>query len=605
MAEESSDTRMAALTYPLPTAALMRKMAQEWPGRRTVKDTLLEYERGIYEDFDDATHSSLERMYGRNKTEDAMRCTWRVPRLTSVLNRKQNPGILVDLYGNVIRIMWSSRREQERLDCMSYRVAKIMAKIRPCSASDALAECFDVRYVDLINRRLHACSTQPYAVESDAALHLAEDVVVYMNRYMAHVRTSQTVYEKTVKDGMLELNVHSLQTFKNVYPDAKVDGLTDTTSKTRLATTLWLEHSEHEYFVSTAFGERTDKRAFNLYRGLVYSRLNLDDVDASEALPLIRHIYEVWCDGNDEHLQYVVDWLAHLIQHPCTKTKVALVIRSRQGAGRRIIIEKLKAIFGTHFKRLRIEDVRGNFNPGLLDALVVFLDETVYSGDKVGANKLKSLITEPDHRIKDKFRRDVVVQNLSNVIVTTNDRWAMPVEEDCRRSFVLDCNDKYATGTPEHAAYFKGLADIDPRCLFKLLLGIDISHFNPAVIPVTAGQRQQKEITLETSAQWWLDVLRRKDGNLLGKEVEKTVVYDHYRRWMSANAPERRVEASNWFWMQLTEMVAHTTRRVGPRSARVHAVIFPEYDAAKARFCAYVESVSGYPYLFRDGTRQG
>lgn len=101
-----------------------------------------------------------------------------------------------------------------------------------------------------------------------------------------------------------------------------------------------------------------------------------------EVKPVVQHIHHIWCRGDSHLAQYVIRWLASVVQKPWQKTRVALLLRSRQeGAGKGVIMTLLSKIFGTHYKSLPLERVTGRFNAQLQDVLMLFLDETTWGGN--------------------------------------------------------------------------------------------------------------------------------------------------------------------------------------------------------------------------------
>jgi len=56
--------------------------------------------------------------------------------------------------------------------------------------------------------------------------------------------------------------------------------------------------------------------------------------------PWLNHIKYVFCDGNQEHYEFSMSWLAHMLQKPDEKCPVSIVIRStREGTGKNTLTD--------------------------------------------------------------------------------------------------------------------------------------------------------------------------------------------------------------------------------------------------------------------------
>src|SRR5260221_12172144 len=119
------------------------------------------------------------------------------------------------------------------------------------------------------------------------------------------------------------------------------------------------------------FCENASERTFNLYHGLNIDADALATYDMELAQPWIDHVKEIVCNGNEEVFDYTIKYFAHLIQKPLTKTNVAFVMRSRQGAGKGSCLRPIKEIFGEYFKSCKTSSLTGEFNSMLRDTIIL------------------------------------------------------------------------------------------------------------------------------------------------------------------------------------------------------------------------------------------
>ena len=70
---------------------------------------------------------------------------------------------------------------------------------------------------------------------------------------------------------------------------------------------------------------------FNLYFGLKIEMIhNITDYDCNMDLvhPFISHITDVFCKENQQHVDYILNLIANIVQKPSQPNMVAVVIKS-------------------------------------------------------------------------------------------------------------------------------------------------------------------------------------------------------------------------------------------------------------------------------------
>lgn len=84
-----------------------------------------------------------------------------------------------------------------------------------------------------------------------------------------------------------------------------------------------------------------DPEALNLWRGFLCDGKDLpEDIDIDELVkPIVDHLFEVVVNKVQQHLDWLLDWMANMIQHPERKSMVAIVLFGRQGCGKGIIFD--------------------------------------------------------------------------------------------------------------------------------------------------------------------------------------------------------------------------------------------------------------------------
>jgi hypothetical protein len=235
-------------------------------------------------------------------------------------------------------------------------------------------------------------------------------------------------------------------------------------------------------------------------------------VDNNKFRRLLWHIKHIWCCGDKERFQYVMGWFASMIQRPDIKVGTAILLKSRPGRGKNIIVDFIgKKLLG---KQLYvccndIEDVIGRFNGILMNKLLTCCDEiSNYGGAYRSNDKLKSLITQEEINIEHKGMEKITINDRNRYIFLTNNDWPIKVTPGDRRYFCLELDSTKKLGID----YYDALADElnNPDCarhFFHCLAQLDLSNWRYQKIPMTNLKQELKENSIPAPIQFLKDCL--------------------------------------------------------------------------------------------------
>jgi len=200
---------------------------------------------------------------------------------------------------------------------------------------------------------------------------------------------------------------------------------------------------------------------------------------------VLKHLKSVVCADDDIKYEYLINYLAHMLQKPEQKPGVMLVMVGEQGSGKGVTLKLIRRIFeGSSSIFNNIEHIVGNFNSALERLYVVMLDEALFAGDKKSTDRMKSLITEDVIRIEAKHQPSRQIRSYHRFIATTNHSHFAHIDSGDRRHQFFFVSDS-KVGDYE---YFEGLlSEIgDDQALANLVYYLsnrDISKFRPASLP--------------------------------------------------------------------------------------------------------------------------
>lgn len=297
----------------------------------------------------------------------------------------------------------------------------------------------------------------------------------------------------------------------------------------KAAGAFWIDHPQRRQYETIVFAPGQEvEDAYNLWRGFA-----CDSLPGDRHKPFLDHVRNNVCSGNPEHYNYLVGWMARLVQHPDGPGEVAVVLRGRRGTGKSFFAKVLGALFGRHY--LQVSDSKhlvGSFNAHLRDTVLLFGDEAFFAGDKKHESVLKTLVTEEHLVIEGKGVDAEAAPNYVHLVLASNEDWVVPAGLDERRFFVMEVGD----GHKQDHAYFKHIKDeLDNGGLENLLhflLTYDLSSFEVRQVPQTKALQEQKIMSMSPEAQWMYEKLW--EGRVLKTDQEwrtkimKDTLYEDY-----------------------------------------------------------------------------
>lgn len=357
----------------------------------------------------------------------------------------------------------------------------------------------------------------------------------------------------------------------------------------------WLQHPMRRQYDTMRFMPLLDKEGvYNLWRGFAY-----------EAIPgncdlYLQHVKENVCGGNEIVYEYLIYWMARVIQEPATAGEVAIVLRGGKGTGKGFFARSFGKLFGRHFMHIaNAKHLVGNFNAHLQDCVLLYADEAFFAGDKSHESVLKMLITEDILPIEKKGYDVEAAPNFVHLIMASNDPHVIRATGDERRYLVLDMGE----GKKQNSVFFGSmLAQLENggyEALLYYLQSIDLSEFNVRSVPQTDALQEQKLLSMGYDEEWWYRKLQ--DGRIFNTDEKwdrfaqtEKVTLD-YTAYMDTWKQTRRGNetALGRFLSRMIPHIQKVTRRV--------SVEEPDYDG---RMKKVPKRVNFYDFGTLDQCRQ-
>lgn len=199
------------------------------------------------------------------------------------------------------------------------------------------------------------------------------------------------------------------------------------------------------------------------------------------------HIRKVTCRGNVEHYEYLMNYMAHMVQVPWEKPGVAIITwseRNRTGKGT-VTDALLEAIGQAHAHMvMRKKQATGQFAENGKSLLKVF-EETSFSGDHETTDTLKAIISEKTMTVEKKGVDQYNTVSYTRYWFNSNRPTVVKAIAGDDRFFVLRVSDERAGDKDYFGAIREQMKNGGLAAFMHHLMDRDLSSFDVRRAPMT------------------------------------------------------------------------------------------------------------------------
>lgn len=317
------------------------------------------------------------------------------------------------------------------------------------------------------------------------------------------------------------------------YPSIKIE-LPSGKEKNTSAFEWWTGHPRRREFQDVTFepGLDTPDR-YNFWTGFATQAVSGDHHKR-----YLDHMFENICAADQRNYDYLIKWMARVVQTPRTSSMVVPVLLGERGTGKSVYADYFGALFEPHrYTVSDIQELTGKFNAHLGSCVYVVAEEAFDLRDKRHESVLKERITGRTISIERKGLDKIQMPNYIHLIMTSNNERVVPAGDHERRFFVLRVGDKRR----QDSDYFKKILE-DQRNggvanLLYHLMSLDLTDYDVTAFPRTSELREQQEHNLALEIKWLLDKLDSgmwfPDGAVRWEgPVRKKMLHDDYKSYM-------------------------------------------------------------------------
>ena len=250
-------------------------------------------------------------------------------------------------------------------------------------------------------------------------------------------------------------------------------------------------------------------RTLNLFTGFAADKLTnckLVPIDL-----VLGHI-KLLCEDNTTYAEYVLNFLAHIIQQPAELTRTALVFKGVQGSGKGLFFNWFgKNILGLKYYYITADPANiTTYNDHLNGKILINLDEARAADTYAAASQLKNKITEPLITLQNKYVKPFTVENYGRYVFFSNQDNPVKVEDTDRRYVIFKTADRYARLTPDDPVKVKYFGELksalaDPNVIYSFMQFLrdrDIKQINWEDRPMTESYVISRELNIPIFAEF-------------------------------------------------------------------------------------------------------
>jgi len=311
----------------------------------------------------------------------------------------------------------------------------------------------------------------------------------------------------------------------------------------------WLQDKNRNSYKEIQFIPTNNKKEeiFNSFTGFNFEDIN--DFEDSKLIKLFKEHISILTNHEEKSIDYLIKFIAHLIQKPEERPETIILLKSNQGYGKDTLINIIVSLLGEKYflRTAEIDDIFGSYNVGLRDKLFLQLNELEGKDGFSHKEKIKNLATEEKTIIREKYVSQYNQKNYLRIFICSNNFNPVEIPFDDRRMTVFQ-----ATRKKPSQKYFnelnKYLKDKDElQKLFNYLNNINISNFSPSNDrPITKAYENMKDSNQNPIYKYLYDNFIRGDykenfGNDIKKQkknnklyVQSNLFYQYYKEYLSS-----------------------------------------------------------------------
>lgn len=241
----------------------------------------------------------------------------------------------------------------------------------------------------------------------------------------------------------------------------------------------WLDDPEIKRYGRLDFvppPQKVGPGTYNIWTG--FKAEQIEEAANMDMSVILNHIL-ILCNHDTQTSDYLIKWLAHIIQKPGELSMTAIVLKSDKGVGKNIFTYFLREILGeSYYAEVTSEEqLFGRFANARKNRLLINVEEINVSFSH--KDRLKNMITSKIYNHETKGIDPIPMQNYNRFMFTTNNEIPVPIEVGDRRMVVISADNTKKNDN----AYFEPLIKFcndsrNVRGFYEYLKAVSIENIN-------------------------------------------------------------------------------------------------------------------------------
>lgn len=204
---------------------------------------------------------------------------------------------------------------------------------------------------------------------------------------------------------------------------------------------------------------------------------------------------------------WVTGWLAYPLQNPGAKMKTAIVMHGREGAGKNVVFDAVRKLYGKHGGIIGQAELESQFTEWLSAKCFLVANEVLSRTElRQHIGKLKGLVTEGEVMINEKNLPRRAERNHANLTFLSNELQPIWIDPKDRRYLVVRTPD--AREEEFYREVARELEGDGLGGLFYYLLNVPLGDFNEHTKPLMTEAKEQLADLGRSSAQLFFEAWR-------------------------------------------------------------------------------------------------
>lgn len=263
-----------------------------------------------------------------------------------------------------------------------------------------------------------------------------------------------------------------------------------------------------------------------------------------------------------EGTDYLLNYLAHMVQRPGELPRVALVFQSEQGVGKNVFFEHFaNKVLGNEYllQTAEMDKVIGRFSM-VNNKLMVIMDETSGKDSFMNSDKIKNIITAEQIAWERKGIDGVHINNCGRYLFFSNNFTPVKIEQSDRRYVVFKCTNEVQNNEEYFRALLKDFNDDGVvRSFYEFLMKRNIQDWNSIHDrPITKVYEDIQSVNVPPMAHFLEKLIvqyadKTPEDKVLFQKHGACDMYTYFTDWLAENGYKKLEYNSTKFGRELKE----------------------------------------------------